>query len=103
MALRKIAGQDFDLILSDLRMPGLDGPGLYRFLQQHRPELLPRIAFITGDTLGRKVRYFLDTVDRPYIEKPFTARQVREFLVRLIEMNNETNNCIGRLAEVETE
>src|SRR4029453_6619266 len=47
-ALARVEHNDYDLILSDLRMPELDGPGLYRELERRRPELLSRIAFVTG-------------------------------------------------------
>ncbi|HET6366932.1 MAG TPA: response regulator, partial [Pseudomonadales bacterium] len=47
-ALEQLADQAYDLIVSDLRMPVLDGRGLYRELQANRPELLRRILFVTG-------------------------------------------------------
>ena len=82
-ALHKIDQNDFDIILSDLRMPNLDGPGLYRALQECRPEMLPRLAFMTGDTLGVKARTFLQSIDIPYIEKPITPQDIRDLLNRL--------------------
>lgn len=82
-ALQLIASEPFDIIVSDLRMPRLDGPTLYRILERDRPELLAKMAFITGDTLGQKARDFLRTVDRPFIDKPITPGDVRE-LVRVI-------------------
>ena len=53
-ALERLAEREVDLILSDLRMPDLDGPALYRELAARRPELLARLVFVTGDTLGRR-------------------------------------------------
>ena len=43
-ALTLVEGREYDLILCDLRMPVLDGPGFYRELQQRRPELVRRLA-----------------------------------------------------------
>jgi nitrogen fixation negative regulator NifL len=51
-ALEKIQAGAYDLILCDVRMPRLDGPGLYRALEQSNPKLLPRFVFLTGDTLN---------------------------------------------------
>ena len=82
-ALETIAQRDFDIILSDLRMPGLDGPSLYRVLEERQSALLSRVAFITGDTLSPKIKGFLQTVGRPYIEKPIIPQEVRN-LVRLV-------------------
>jgi two-component system NtrC family sensor kinase len=53
-ALEKLAQAEYDLILCDVRMPGLDGPDLYRSLSLTRPELLSRFVFLTGDTLNRR-------------------------------------------------
>ena len=49
-ALEKIAGRSYDLILSDLQMPELDGVGFYHELERQRPSLLPRLAFVSGST-----------------------------------------------------
>lgn len=69
-ALSLLRRQDFDLILSDLRMPGLGGERLHDLLAKERPELLPRLAFVTGDTMSRDARRFLDKAGRPALEKP---------------------------------
>ncbi|NJN45482.1 MAG: response regulator [Candidatus Competibacteraceae bacterium] len=77
-ALRKIHGRDYDLILSDLKMPDLDGPGLFEQLQQSHPHLLERVIFVTGDTLGVAAREFLHRTGRPLIEKPFIPDEVMQ-------------------------
>ena len=74
------ASEPFDVILSDIRMPQLDGPSLYRMLRRERPELIAKMAFITGDTLGQKARDFLRSVNRPFLEKPITPVDVRELM-----------------------
>lgn len=76
-ALERLAGQSFDLIISDLRMPELDGPGLYRELAARYPDMLDRIFFVTGDTLGSGVRDFLEETGAPVVEKPFEPRPPR--------------------------
>ena len=50
---------DFDLLFSDLRMPLLNGPELYERLREIRPELVKRMAFVTGDTIGDIMGDFL--------------------------------------------
>jgi CheY-like chemotaxis protein len=56
--LAKLRERPYDLILSDLRMPELDGPGLYRALEQHAPPLCRRFIFLTGDTLSPETLAF---------------------------------------------
>jgi nitrogen fixation negative regulator NifL len=83
-ALERLEERDYDLILSDLRMPRLDGPGFYREVQQSRPALLSRFVFITGDTLSAETREFLEQVTAPSVHKPFDFAQVRAVVRRVL-------------------
>ncbi|HEY7041289.1 MAG TPA: response regulator [Methylomirabilota bacterium] len=71
VALERIAGKDYDLILSDLRMPELDGHGFYYELERERPELLRRFVFITGTAAHADYQGFIDDVQVPVLKKPF--------------------------------
>lgn len=82
-AQTRLAHASYDLIVSDLRMPGIDGAALHAWIASERPDLLPRIAFATGDTLGAAAARFLDQVKRPVLEKPFTPEAVNLFLQQL--------------------
>lgn len=73
----------YDVILCDLRMPDLDGPGLFDWLQQERPDLVARIGFVTGDTLGPAAARFFERCGRPKLEKPFARAGVRSLLEQL--------------------
>jgi len=75
-ALEKIEQTQYDLILCDVRMPGLDGPELYRTLRLLHPELLPRFVFLTGDTLNPESREFVQQTGAPCIPKPFDFGEV---------------------------
>ena len=48
-ALERLASQEVDVIVADLRMPRLDGAGLYARLQAERPALADRLLFLSGD------------------------------------------------------
>jgi DNA-binding NtrC family response regulator len=78
----------FDLIVSDLRMPDIDGPALFDWLRRARPELIGTVAFSTGDTLSATAAQFLRNSGRPYMEKPFTLAAVRR-LVGAVETKQE--------------
>jgi len=80
-----LSERDVDLILSDLRMPGMDGPAFFSWLQRERPHLAGRIVFVTGDTLGIEAVRFLARAGRPFIEKPFTRASVKSLLAELQE------------------
>ncbi|HEU0043627.1 ATP-binding protein [Sphingomonas sp.] len=77
---RLVAGGLYDLVISDIRMPDIDGPALYSWITEHRPDLAKLTAFTTGDTLGSHAARFLADAARPVLEKPFTPDSVRHFL-----------------------
>ncbi len=77
------AASRFDVVLCDLKMPGVSGPELYEKLRKAAPEVLPRIIFVTGDVTGDGAASFLGQVTGPVLEKPFelaTVGQVAEEL-----------------------
>ena len=76
-AMEKIRSRKFDMVLSDIRMPELDGPSLYHEIEHHHPELVPRIVFLTGDTLGPDSCDFLARPGIRSLVKPFSAEDVR--------------------------
>ena len=83
-ALALLDSQNFEIILSDLRMPDMDGPALYRGIAERKPHLTGRVAFITGDTLGRDVEGFLKEVGAPYLEKPFLPEDVKRLVAEVL-------------------
>jgi CheY-like chemotaxis protein len=72
--------QDYDAVLCDLRLPGLDGPALYDWMAEHRP----RTAFITADTLSATSHRFLARAERPVLEKPFVPAELQKLIAQLL-------------------
>ncbi len=77
-ALRRLAAEPFDLVLSDLMMPGLDGPGLWRELQALQPDPLPRFVLVTGDSLRLDRVAAIRETGCAVLEKPFEPGEVRK-------------------------
>lgn len=75
-AQRLVGLGDYDIILSDLRMPGMDGPAFFAWLETEWPALARRVAFVTGDALGAAAADFLARAGRPVLEKPFSRAGV---------------------------
>mgnify|MGYP000220727581 CR=1 FL=1 len=83
-ALNRIARSDYDAIISDLRMPLLDGPRLFDHLQERFPKLVKRLGFVTGDTISESAQKFLRRAGCPHIEKPVTREDLRRIIAELV-------------------
>ena len=94
-ALEVLEHTEFDVILSDVRMPRLDGPGLYRALQERHPALLDRLVFVTGDVLGRDTAAFLERTRVAHLTKPFDIKQVRRVVADVIASLELANSRVG--------
>ena len=82
-ALDRLATQRFDAILTDMRMPDLDGPALYQEIERRWPQQAGRVAFVTGDTLSLALREFVTDSGRPVIDKPFLPNEVRRVVAEM--------------------
>jgi two-component system, NtrC family, sensor kinase len=72
--------ESFDLVISDLRMPELGGREFYEELARRQPAMLDRLVFSTGDTVRGDTLAFLESIDRPYLHKPFSLAELRALL-----------------------
>src|SRR3546814_16784453 len=92
--MEKLVYRRYDVVLSDVRMPDLDGPALFELLEQRYPDLLPRLAFVTGDTMSPGIRRFLESCGRPYLEKPVVPADLRRLVARLgAQVRREDERC----------
>jgi PAS domain S-box-containing protein len=82
-ALRLLAGTRFDFVVSDIKMPGMDGKEFYRQIRARHPDLLGHLLFITGDTVSPDTAHFLDETGIPVLAKPFRTSELLEMMQRL--------------------
>jgi two-component system NtrC family sensor kinase len=82
-ALERMSVERFDVILTDVRMPDLDGRALYKVIEERWPGQEGRVIFVTGDTLASALRDFVSESGRPVIEKPFLPSDVRRVVDEL--------------------
>jgi two-component system NtrC family sensor kinase len=85
-ALTMLANDTFDLILTDVKMPGMSGFELHQQVKQRDAELATRFVFVTGDTMSAATQARIAQSGNPSIAKPFTLERleavVRELLAR---------------------
>jgi len=82
-ALEVLRETSYVLILSDVRMPYLDGPGLYRALERRLPDLCRRFVLMTGDVLSAEIQTFLEQTGVPGLSKPFDRGEVRRVIQQI--------------------
>ncbi len=71
-ALYLLEEGDFHGVVSDMRTPGgVDGSQVYAWIATHRPELVRRLVFITGDVANEETAATLGQTGAPCVEKPF--------------------------------
>ena len=76
VALEKVSLQSYDLIITNIRMPVMDGEAFYRQLCSTYPDLSKRVIFCTGDVANPVTQRFLKATGAPVIFKPFQLNTV---------------------------
>ncbi len=75
-ARRLLGRQWYDLIVSDLEMPELDGPSLYSEVTQRWPAGAPHVLFVSAFDKSSKYEGFLKVIKARVLAKPFKARDL---------------------------
>ncbi|MBI5970031.1 MAG: response regulator [Deltaproteobacteria bacterium] len=73
---------DYDLILLDIKMPGMSGIELYRKLNETKPYLSQRVIFLTGDIENDATASFLKLTGCRYLSKPFGMKELLDVMCR---------------------
>jgi CheY-like chemotaxis protein len=74
-ALARLAGRRYDVVVTDVRMPGVDGRQLYSHCGPSAGG--PAFVFMTGDALTGETAAFLAEAGAPHLTKPFVLEDVR--------------------------
>lgn len=86
-ALAKIKKVDFDLVISDIKMPVMDGPTFLRQLIKEKAENTPKFIFITGgislnsELKEGKLAKYISAI----ITKPFDFNEITELIHGVLE------------------
>jgi len=70
-AIERLLENHYNLVLSDVRMPTLDGFGLLDWIRTQQPVLLPNFIFITGDAGSTELNQKLESSEVTVLRKPF--------------------------------
>jgi len=83
-ALEHIREQPFDVILSDFRMPNMNGQQFHEQVRLLKPDLAKRIIFLTGDVVNEQTQAFLQASGNPYLAKPFNLTALQAVMTALL-------------------
>ncbi len=75
-AVTRLQQADFDVVISDVRMPEMDGLGLLEWIKEHQPRLTARFLFITGDAGSWDLNQQLESLGVPVLRKPFNVKRL---------------------------
>jgi len=85
IAMQKMQDVEYDLIVSDFKMPQMSGRDLFNWIKDNRPHLANRIIFVTGDTVSLDTRSFFEDNKNRYLAKPFKIEEVKEVIQQALE------------------
>jgi CheY-like chemotaxis protein len=73
-----------DLVVTDLRMPNLEGPELYRAIRHRYADTPPRFIFMSANTGIEEYATFLSETGEPALEKPFNLADMRQVVLQVL-------------------
>lgn len=82
-ALTLLEKTRFDVLLSDMKMPGFNGEEFFSRVIDKHPDMQDKIAFITGDILSSQAADFFQSSKAAYLEKPISPSELVSLVHRL--------------------
>jgi PAS domain S-box-containing protein len=78
----RLRAEAYDVIVSDLKMPGVTGIELHDRLAAASPAGAAKLILLTGDTASPDVAEFVTRLRHPLVQKPFDMRTLADLLDR---------------------
>ena len=79
VAFQRVWDADYDVIVSELGIPGIDGRDLYMAFQNTWPELTRRMVFVCGEP-SQAIQDFVARTGVPLVRGPVSLMDLREAL-----------------------
>lgn len=84
-ALERAARERYDLVICDMKMPGLNGQHFYNALERSGNPLRDRFLFVTGDVVAAHTQQFLERHNLPHVAKPFRMEELTEKVRQVLQ------------------
>ena len=85
VALQKVQRRRYDLVLSDLHMPELDGAGLYRELTQRQAHPPRKVIFLTGTAGAAEAHHLVQETGLPLLRKPVNLVELLALVRKVLD------------------
>ena len=85
--MEAIKKQAYDILVTDYRLPGMDGLEFLRHIQDTQPHIMTVLitAYKSEDVVSEAVKLGI----QDFIEKPFTTKTIEESLTRLLKKREQ--------------
>jgi len=84
-ALSELKGHSYDAILSDVKMPGMNGMEFLQRIAAKFPDMSRKTAFVTGDAMSPDVADFIENSGCLHLEKPVSPEELVNMMRSLIQ------------------
>ncbi|GAB4369411.1 MAG: response regulator [Calditrichia bacterium] len=81
-AIRRVEESPFDVVITDIAMPGLNGLDLLSLIKARNPQT--RVIVITAYGSDEREDQAYQRGAERYIEKPFDLHEIRELVIKMI-------------------
>ena len=78
----------YDLIMLDVRMPGVGSETLFDHIRSLDNGVSDRVLYVTGDATNPDTRAFIDRTGSPVLTKPFTIEDLLTVIRRIAGKNS---------------
>ena len=73
-----------DAILCDVKLDDINGKDVFEKLENNHPDLINKLAFMSGDTVSAQVEDLLKVSGCKILKKPFEAETLAELVKELV-------------------
>jgi signal transduction histidine kinase/AmiR/NasT family two-component response regulator len=87
-ALEQAGRENYDLVICDMKMPGLDGQHFYKGLVQAGNLLSERFLLVTGDVVSQHTQRFMERHNLPHVAKPFRMEELKDQVHSLLDLHS---------------
>jgi len=86
-AIRHIKTNNYNLVISDIKMPKMNGIELYKQIKEIKPLLADHFIAATGDVISEESNQFILKTDIPYLKKPFEMEKMLQAVIAVLKKN----------------